>query len=218
MRVYKELVESVSDRGKSMEEHDSENYSGHHAPHVTHAVRETGSNGARSTSAVCVDEPGDGMDNALGDDDTSTPSMQKVKGIERDSEKRDERIVPEREEYCGYEVESRELSTSTAKLGENGRATLTVPVEDETVSDVGEQIESEEKRVKARGECADTDGRRKLDLLVVTSAEEWGVQEVFFDTRPRAEVVHRPVALSFGAVECHEVSHVGIAHVCPSEE
>ena len=153
------------------------------------------------------------MDHCFGSTKPAYPPVEKIVGIERDSEEIDAGIVPSSKKDQWDHIHHGETPRTAAKLGENGGLRLIV-VEIGAVDKVGREVGHKDQRMKARGESADVHGTGKHDFLVVPFSVKRSIQKMFLEPRPYSRLIRLPVCEVCGAwVETEEMAEMSIQYL-----
>lgn len=124
--------------------------------------------------------PANSVRNGLENDDSSEPTVDKVHGVEGDTSQLDDGVIAASKKEQGNHVDDSHDTRAAQKLtSTSGIGAVVNPPHAE--SNVDTKVAEEEKGLQAAGQCANTDGGGKLELAVVTGAEEGSVQAVLLE-------------------------------------
>lgn len=168
VNVEEGLVESVTERRPCLDADECKGSSANHSPAIRAFGAETVTNSRPSSRVTSVVHPSNGVRNSLRDCDACSPSMEEVEVVVGDLEKSDERVVAERKENSGDEVESRKGSGTATESG-NGFLVVEYAIrKGDTPRDVKRDIDDEHDGVPSARECSIVDCARDLESHVVT--------------------------------------------------
>lgn len=120
--------------------------------------------------------PGNGVSNGFKDSDSSEPTVDKVHGVERDSGELDDGVVASGEKEQRNHVHDRHDTGTVAELCSRGVIALFPIDPPDAEANIGSEVAHEQESLESAGESSNVDGRRELELAVVTCAEQGGVQ------------------------------------------
>jgi hypothetical protein len=110
--------------------------------------------------------------NSLKDNDSPQPTMDQIERVKRNPQQLYQRIVPPSEQEQRHHIDDRQCSSPIPHLAEHCRFIRTPLDHEGAKHDIRHQIPQQEGGLEPRGQSPYIDGTRKLELAVVSHAEE----------------------------------------------